>query len=79
MTLGKGRFAPGQAYVTFSRVQELSKLHIINYSCRQISASEHAAAEMQRLFNNRIPDIPPPLFNTVMKDIPLLHLNIANL
>ena len=37
MTLGKGRFAPGQAYVAFSRVQELSKLHIIIYSHKQIS------------------------------------------
>ena len=79
MTLGKGRFAPGQAYVAFSRVQELSKLHIINYSHKQISVSEHAAAEMQRLCNNRLPDIPPPLFSTVLKGIPLLHLNIANL
>ena len=54
-------------------------MYIINYSCKQISVSEHAAAEMQRLYNNRILDIPPPLFNTVVKDIPLLHLNIANL
>ena len=41
--------------------------------------SEHAAAEMQRLCNNRILVIPPPFFNTVVKGIPLLHLNIANL
>ena len=79
MTLGKGRFAPDQAYVAFSRVQDLSKLCIINYSHKQISVSEHAAAEMERLHNNRLPDIPPPLFKTVLKGIPLLHLNIANL
>ena len=41
--------------------------------------SQHAAAEMQRLCNNGIPDIPPALFNTVLNGIPLLHLNIANL
>ena len=41
--------------------------------------SEHAAAEMERLCNNRLPDIPPPLFKSVLKGIPLLHLNIANL
>ena len=79
MTLGKSRFAPGQAYVAFSRALELSKVHIINYSHKQISVSEHAAAEMQRLCSNRIRDIPPPLFNTVMTDIPLLQLNIGNL
>ena len=79
MTLGKGRFAPSQAYVAFSGVRELSKLHIISYSHKQISVSEQAAAEMQRMCNNRIPDIPPPLFSTVMKGIPLLHWNRANL
>ena len=30
MTCAKGKFKPGEAYVAFSRVQTLDKLHIIN-------------------------------------------------
>ena len=32
MTPAKGRFKPGEAYVAFSRVRTLEKLHIINYT-----------------------------------------------
>ena len=32
MTPAKGRFRPGEAYVAFSRVSTLQKLHIINYT-----------------------------------------------
>ena len=32
MTPAKGRFNPGEAYVAFSRVRTLEKLHIINYT-----------------------------------------------
>ena len=32
MTDGKGKFKPGEAYVAFSRVKTLDKLHIINYA-----------------------------------------------
>ena len=32
MTHAKGKFKPGEAYVAFSRVKTLDKLHIINYT-----------------------------------------------
>ena len=32
MTQVKGNFKPGEAYVAFSRVTTLEKLHIINYT-----------------------------------------------
>ena len=36
MTPAKGKFRPGEAYVAFSRVRTLQKLHIINYIQSQI-------------------------------------------
>ena len=36
MTCAKGKFKPGEAYVAFSRVKTLDKLHIINYTGSQI-------------------------------------------
>ena len=41
MTPAKCRFKPGEAYVAFSRVRTLEKLHIINYTQNQIHVSEH--------------------------------------
>ena len=41
MTPAKGKFKPGEAYVAFSRVRTLEKLHIINYTQNQIHVSEH--------------------------------------
>ena len=32
MTPAKGKFKPGQAYVAFSGVRTIEKLHIINYA-----------------------------------------------
>ena len=52
MTPAKGRFKPGEAYVAFSRVRTLEKLHIINYTQNQIHVSEHVEKEMERLRKN---------------------------
>ena len=41
MTCAKGKFKPGEAYVAFSRVKTLDKLHKINYTQSQIHVSEH--------------------------------------
>ena len=40
MTPAKGKYRSGQAYVLFSHVCELSKLHIIKYTCSQIHVCE---------------------------------------
>ena len=58
MTPAKGKFKPGQAYVAFSRVRTIDKLHIINYTRNQIHVSEHVDAEMKRLRKNTLPQMP---------------------
>ena len=48
MTCAKGKFKPGEAYVAFSRVKTLDKLHIINYTQSQIHVSEHVEKEVKK-------------------------------
>ena len=78
MTPAKGKFKPGEAYVAFSRVRTIEKLHIINYTWSQIHVSEHVEKEMKRLRINILPQMPPNLFHDVPGDIKLLHINIGN-
>ena len=79
MTPAKGHYTVVQAYVAFSRVTQLYKLHIINYTRKQIHVSQHAEKEMERLCKNTLPPIPECLFDLIQKQIYILHLNIANL
>ena len=79
MTPAKGHYTVGQAYVAFSRVTQLDKLHIINYTRQQIRVSQHAQKEMERLCQNTLPPMPKCLFDMIEKQIYLLHLNIGNL
>ena len=79
MTLSKGHYSVGQVYVAFSRVTQLDKLHIINYTRKQIRVSQHAEKEMERLHQNTLPPMPQWLFDLVQKEIYVLHLNIGNL
>ena len=79
MTPSKGHYIVGQAYVAFSRVTQLDKLHIINYTRKQIQVSQHAEKEMERLCKNTLPPMPQCLFDLIQKQIYLLHLNIGNL
>ena len=79
MTPAKGHYTVGQAYVAFSRVAQLDKLHIINYTRQQIRVSQHAEKEMERLHKNTLPPMPRCLFDMIEKQIYLLHLNIGNL
>ena len=78
MTPAKGHYTVGQAYVAFSRVTQLDKLHIINYTGKQICVSQHAEKEMVRLRKNTLPPMPKCLFDLIQKQIYLLHLNIGN-
>ena len=78
MTLAKGRFKPGEAYVAFGRVRTINKLHIINYTQNQIHVSEHVEKEMERLRKNILPQMPSNLFHNVPGGVKLLHINIGN-
>ena len=78
MTPAKGKFKHGQAYVAFSRVKTIEKLHIINYTQNQIHVSEHVEEEMKRLRKNILPQMPPNMFNNVPGGVKLLHINIGN-
>ena len=79
MTPAKGHYTVGQAYVAFSRVTQLDKLHIINYTRQQIHVSQHAQKEMERLCKNTLPPMQKCLFDMIQNQIYLLHLNIGNL
>ena len=78
MTPAKGKFRPREAYVAFSRVRALQKLHIINYKWNQICVSEHVEKEMKRLRKNILPQMPSYLFHDVPGGVKLLHINIGN-
>ena len=78
MTLAKGKFKPGEAYVAFSRVRTFEKLHIINCTQSQIHVSEHVEKEMKRLRKNILPQIPSNPFHGVPGGVKLLHINIGN-
>ena len=73
MTPAKGKFKPGEAYVAFSRVRTLEKLHIINYTQSQIHVSEHVEKEMKRLRKNILPQMPANLFHDVPGGVKLLR------
>ena len=78
MTPAKGKFRPGEAYVAFSRVRTLQKLHIINYTPSQICVSAHVEKEMERLRKNILPQMPSYLFHDVLGGVKILHINIGN-
>ena len=79
MSPEKGTYQPGQAYVAFSRVRELSKLHIMNDTQTQIKVSKNISKEMERLHINMLPQRPHHLFQQITEHINLLHINIANI
>ena len=79
MTPSKGHYTVGHAYVAFTRVTQLDKLCIINYTRKQICVSQHAEKEMERLCQNTLPLMPQCLSDLIQKEICLLDLNIRNL
>ena len=78
MTCAKGKFKPGEAYVAFSRVRTLEKLHIINYTQSQIHVL-HVEKGMRRLMKNIFPQMPSNLLKDIPGGVKILHLNIGNL
>ena len=79
MTHAKGKLIPREAYVAFSRVRTLDKLHIINYTQNQIHVSEHGKKEMKRLRKNILLQMPSNIFHDIPGGVKILHLNIGNL
>ena len=79
VTCAKGKFKPGDAYVAFSKVRTLDKLHIINYTQSQIHVSEHVEKEMKRLRKNILPQMQSNLFHDIPGGVKILYLNIGNL
>ena len=79
MTHAKGKFTPGEAYIAFSRIKTLDKLHIINYTHSQIHVSEHVEKEMKSLRKNIMPQMPSNLSHDIPEGVKILHLNIGNL
>ena len=81
MSREKGRYREGQAYVAFSRVTQLDKLHIVNYTREQIRVSSSVKEEMGRCDVESVPDMPIPFMLTCNKhdNICICHLNIQKL
>ena len=79
MTPKKGQYTSGQAYVVFSRVRELNKLHIINYTHEQIHVSEHVAAEMNRLRGKPVPSIPEIHVPVNPSCVSVLHIHVGGI
>ena len=78
MSPDKGKFSPGQAYVAFSRVRTLDKLHIINYTRSQIRLSSSAEGEMVRLRRNSLMYNAPSIPSADDTAIALVHINICS-
>ena len=76
--LSKGKYRSGQAYVTFSHVHNVSKLHIIS-THSPIHVCEYVAKEMERLRKCWMPEIPLSLFDLHTDSLKMLHLNIGNM
>ena len=79
MTPKKGQYISGQAYVAFSRVKELNKLHIINYTHEKIRVSKNVAAEMDRLRRKPVPRLPEINVHAHTSCVSILHISVGGL
>ena len=77
MSPDKGKFSSGQAYVAFSCVCSLEKLHIVNYTRSQICVSPNAEKEMIRLRESELLFCQPQIPGIENADLTLLHINIC--
>ena len=78
MAHAKGKFKPGEAYVAFSRVKTLEKLHNqlhtkLNPCIRTCRKRDEKAQEYM------LPQMPSNLFHDIPGGVKILHLNIGNL
>ena len=81
MSCDKGIYNKGQAYLSYSCVTRLQKLHIVNYTREQMKVYDTAHEEMERLRCNTLPPEPVSVISTIdhNKYISIQHINIANL
>ena len=81
MSCNKGTFRDGQAYVAFSHVTSLDKLHIINYTREQIHVLHHVQDEIHVGEDQKLLPQPKPIATTIDKSCHtiILHLNVAGL
>ena len=81
MSPNKGRFDEGQAYVAFSWVTSLEKLHIVNYSHDQIRVPKNGEEEIHSNGRQVLPKLPKPMISTVDKNsnLVLAHLNVSGI
>ena len=79
MSPENGKFSSGQAYVAFSRVRTLDKLHIRNYTRSQICVSPNAESEMVQLCECALTFAQPDIPRWEGAALVLLHINISNL
>ena len=77
----KGKFNNGQAYVAFSRVTALDKLHILNYNREQIRTSSTVSDAMCVMSERQLPNlrVPIPLHSDHSSNIMVCHLNICDM
>ena len=75
----KGKFRDGQAYVAFSRVTSLDKLHILNYTHDQIWVTKNIEEQMSCNSTKILPNLPKPMISTSDKQscVVLVHLNVS--
>ena len=71
-------FAPGQAYVAFSRVRSLDSLFIKNFNPSSIKVSQAVVYEMELLSSECLPPEPVPQVVSLQRDdyIKIGHLNV---
>ena len=79
MTHAQTKFKPGEAYVAFSRIKTLDKLHKINYTASQIHVSDHVEKKMKRLKKIILSQMPSNLFYDIPGGVKTLHLNTVKL
>ena len=81
MTMSKGKFTKGQAYVAFSRVWTYEGLYLINYNRDQIKVCGRVKKEMDHLRRDRrLPVLEKGMIWSMPKEsVCILHLNVQGL
>ena len=79
MSLDKGSYNPGQAYVAFSRVKTLQGLHIVNYNIEQLKVDNriHQFTEQNR--QNQIAPTPCSIIEPMLHDMSIVHQNVQGI